>query len=149
MKAGWTAWRNGSLWMASVVVGAVMGELVAVRTAWADVLCKRRSGVVVVRSPECKRREVRLDPATIQALDVQTVVSQRSAAGGLNEIEATCPQGYALTGGGAGIGSQDAVVGSSPSDTQPNTWRVIYYVGTPGVPIVAKALCARLNGATP
>jgi hypothetical protein len=143
---------------ARLVIVVVCVQLVALTAASADVLCQRRSGVVVVRPAECKKRETRLDPVAlglqgpagpVQTLDVQTVTNQQSAAGGLQAVEATCPNGSTLTGGGAGIGSQDAVVGSSASDVTPNAWKVIYYVTTPGVPIVAQALCAHLNGATP
>src|SRR5438094_2219857 len=105
-----------------IVVALVVAELAGVHAVRADVLCIRRSGAVVVRTPACRRKEVRMDVAALglqgppgskgdagatgpagptQTLSVvrSTNSIQFGAGGGLQEVDATCPAGYFLTGG--------------------------------------------------
>ena len=152
-----------------LVAVVVAGSVIAVQVASADVLCIRRSGAVVVRFPECRRKEFRMDvaalglqgppgskgdpgvqgpPGPVQTLDVQTVVNQQSAGAGLQRTEATCPAGYSLTGGGAGTGSGgSSLIGLGPGCLagDPNCWTLIYYNPPGGAINAAYALCARLQ----
>ncbi len=81
-----------------------------------------------------------------QALDVQTVVNQWSAGPGLARTEAACPEGYSLTGGGAGTGDgRSVLIDSSPAClTGGNCWAVIYDNPPEGAVNVAFGLCIRL-----
>ena len=148
-----------------LVAVVVAGSVIAVQVASADVLCIRRSGAVVVRFPECRRKEFRMDvaalglqgppgskgdpgvqgpPGPVQTLDVQTVVNQQSMGAGLQQTNATCPAGYTLTGGGAGTNTgSSSLIDSAGSDS--HTWNVIYYNPPGGAINVAIALCARLQ----
>jgi len=152
-----------------IAVVLVVAEFAAVHAVRADVLCIRRSGAVVVRTPACRRKEVRMDvaalglqgppgskgdpgvqglPGPVQTLDVQTVVNQQSAGAGLQRTEATCPAGYSLTGGGAGTGSGgSSLIGLGPGCLagDPNCWTLIYYNPPGGAINGAYALCARLQ----
>jgi hypothetical protein len=138
--------------------------LVVTQTALAEVLCRRPSGVLVMRPQTCRGREWPVDPLTTglqgppggqgpqgpagpgSVLDVQTVLNQRSAGPGLAQTDATCPAGYALTGGGAGTGDgASELIDSSPNVSQPGTWAVIYYNPPSGALNVAFAMCARLQ----
>lgn len=78
MRSRWLAWPTRSLWV-WIVIGAATTVLGT--AASADVLCKRRSGGVVVRSPECKKKEIPLDPATLGLQGPQGPPGQPGAAG--------------------------------------------------------------------
>jgi hypothetical protein len=83
-----------------------------------------------------------------QTLSVVNVTNQvTEEATGLQQVNATCPSGYALTGGGAGIeGNASSVIDSSPDPSSPTTaWSVIYNVPTIGDIETAEALCAELQ----
>ncbi len=78
---------------------------------------------------------------------VQVSHSIANAGPGLAEVDATCPQGDTLTGGGAGDGLADArnsfVVASSPQYADSTTtWAVIFNLAGAGEDITAIAMCA-------
>src|SRR6059036_1829270 len=127
-----------------MVVVLVAGELAAVQAVQADVLCIRRSGAVVVRTPACRRKEVRMDVAALglqgppglkgdpgvqgppSTLAVQRVLASYQASGGPVRVDARCPSGYTLIGGGfeADTFGNQVIVDSDPHyDTvnEPNT----------------------------
>src|SRR5438034_8631865 len=112
--------RGGGLTMRDVLIAVVLvvAEFGAVQATQADVLCIRRSGAVVLRTPACRRKEVRMDVAALglqgppgskgdkgdtgaagatgpagptQALSVVRVINstQFGAGGGLQEVDAT------------------------------------------------------------
>lgn len=133
-----------------VIAFALAGAFLTCHPADAAMLCLKTSGAVFLREA-CRAKEHvvalnTIDGAPVnQTLDVQTVVSQKVAGPGLQQTDATCPAGYALTGGGAGTGDAAYVlIDSAPSDAQANTWTVIYNVPVPsGAVVAAKAICAR------
>jgi hypothetical protein len=146
---------------------ALVATLAATHPAFAEVLCRRPSGLLVMRPQSCKGREWPVDslavglqgppgeqgppgaqgpPGPGQTLDIQPVINQRSAGPGLAQTDATCAAGYALTGGGAVTGDgASQLIDSWPNASQVNTWSVIYYNPPAGAINVAYALCARLR----
>ena len=69
------------------------------------------------------------------------------SATGLQQVNAVCPAGYTLTGGGAGIvGNASDVIDSLPLPASPSTtWEVIYDVPTVGDVVTSEAICERLT----
>jgi hypothetical protein len=85
-----------------------------------------------------------------QSLDVIRVKNQISVGTGLQEVDATCPSGFVLTGGGAATGSDSSLVDSAPGvdfgeSVSEQTWTAIYNVNAPNTVIVADAVCAELQ----
>ncbi len=86
------------------------------------------------------------------ALSVLHVTNQIVAPAGIAQVNATCPSGYMLTGGGAAISSgvqpDSNLVDSGPGldfgqAVAAETWSVYYHVPTGGAAIMAIALCAQ------
>ena len=86
------------------------------------------------------------DPGPVQQLDVQKILNQRITDAGLQRTEATCPDGYQLTGGGAVTGdARSKLIDSAPSELTPNAWAVIYDDPFAGILNGSYAFCARLK----
>ena len=83
--------------------------------------------------------------APAPALNVQMIINQVAfTGGGLQEVDATCPSGTTLIGGGAGADNENVNMIDSNPDLPNNRWQVVYYLGQPST-IVARALCATLT----
>ena len=83
-----------------------------------------------------------------QALTITRVENDvTETATGLQQVNAVCPAGYTLTGGGAGIvGNASDVIDSLPLPASPSTtWEVIYDVPTVGDVVTSEAICAELT----
>lgn len=81
-----------------------------------------------------------------QTLDVIEVENQINfSAGGLQQVDATCPAGYTVVGGGAAANNQNVnLIDSSPSPLADRSWNVVYYLGQPSI-IIARAICLKLS----
>jgi hypothetical protein len=88
-------------------------------------------------------------PAGIASI-IQVENNTTDAGPGLVQVNATCPSGYVLTGGGAGVGLTDAgnsfVESSIPEyGDSTTTWAVIYNLAGVGEDVSAVAICAELT----
>ena len=75
---------------------------------------------------------------------------QFGAGGGLQEVDATCPAGYFLTGGGAASSDGGAtLIDSAAKSGDPNstdqTWAVVYYLAPRATTLDSFAFCAKLQ----
>lgn len=82
-----------------------------------------------------------------QSLSIEQVTSSLVVSGGgLKEVDATCPDGYTLSGGGAGANTQAMLIASTPQyGTSTTTWAVIYYMPPGEFIIESVAICERLS----
>src|SRR5438034_1345185 len=101
--------RGGGLTMRDVLIAVVLvvAEFGAVQATQADVLCIRRSGAVVLRTPACRRKEVRMDVA---ALGLQGPPGSKGAQG--NEFVMFCLLRQVAVTGGVTLASHGRMTGA-------------------------------------
>jgi hypothetical protein len=95
-----------------LVVGAAV-LVVGTQAGAAPVICQKKSGVVVIRDPQCKKKETALDLAQFGALGPQGDKGDKGDQGDPGPLLTTLPSGATLRGAYSWAGRQ--TTGYSPT----------------------------------